>query len=199
MADAVLSCMHMVDLDSLAPERIRPIRRVEYERMVELGLFEDERVELLAGVLVEMSPQGLPHAHAVRRLNEILVLALHGRAAVGPQLPFALSEDSEPEPDLVVSPAGDYLDGHPSQALLIVEIAESSLRKDRRIKGALYAAAGVPDYWLVNLVEGVFEVHRGPSEAGYRSIERVGRGEGIALLSFPDVSIEVDAVLPPLR
>ncbi len=186
----------MVDFGTLAREGIRPIRRVEYDKMVELGLFEDERIELLAGVLVPMSPAGPAHAHAVGRLNELFVVALHGRAVMRPQLPIALSDDSEPEPDLVVSPTGDYWREHPSQAYLVIEVADSSLRKDRRIKGALYAAAGVPEYWLVNLVDKVFEVHRDPAPAGYDSIVRVGRGEAVAPLRFPDLFVAVDDVIP---
>lgn len=192
----MLSSEAMVDFGTLAREGIRPIRRVEYDKMVELGLFEDERIELLAGVLVQMSPSGPAHAHAVGRLNELFVVALHGRALMRPQLPIALSDDSEPEPDLVVSPAGEYWREHPSQAYLVIEVADSSLRKDRRIKGALYAAAGIPEYWLVNLVDKVFEVHRDPGPAGYASIVLVGRGETIAPLQFPDLLVAIDDVIP---
>jgi Uma2 family endonuclease len=195
--DAMLSSTDMVDLGNLAPERIRPLRRVEYDRMVELGLFEDERIELLAGVLVEMSPQSKAHVYAIVRLNELFVLGLRGRAVVGPQVPFALSDESEPEPDLVISPQSDYLHDHPGEAHLIVEVAESSLRKDRRVKGALYSAAGVPEYWIVNLVDGVLEVHRDPGPDGYASITRAGRGGSVAPLRFPDLVIRVDDVLLP--
>ena len=186
----------MVDFGSLAQEAIRPLRRVEYEKMVELGLFEDERIELLAGVLVQMSPQGAAHAHAVRRLNELFIIALHGQALVGPQLPLALSDDSEPEADLVLSPVADYSREHPGVAYLIVEVADSSLRKDRSIKGALYAAAEIPEYWLVNLVEGVVEIYRDPRPSGYASTARAGRGEAVAPLHFPDLLIQVDDIVP---
>ncbi len=196
VVDAMLSWSTMVDFGSLAQEGIRRLRRVEYDKMVAMGLFVDEPIELLAGVLVQMSPQGVAHAHAVRRLTELFVIALQGRAVVGSQLPIALSDDSEPEPDLVVSPAGDYTREHPRQAYLVIEVADSSLRKDRRIKGALYAAAGVPEYWLVNLVEKVFEVHRDPQPAGYASIVRVGRGEAVAPLQFPDLLVAIDDVIP---
>jgi Uma2 family endonuclease len=192
----MLSSEAMVDFGTLAREGIRPLRRAEYDKRVELGLFEEERIELLAGVLVQKSPSGPAYAHAVGRLNELFVVALHGRAVVRPQLPMALSDDSEPEPDLVVSPAGEYWREHPSQAYLVIEVADSSLRKDRRIKGALYAAAGIPEYWLVNLVDKVFEVHRDPQPAGYDSIVRVGRGETIAPLRFPDLVVAIDDVIP---
>jgi len=194
--DAMLSFMPMVDLGSLAQERIRPLRRAEYDKLVALGHFEDERIELLAGVLVEMSPQGVAHSHAVRKLTELFVLGLRGRGALSPQLPLALSDDSEPEPDIVVSPPGEYTEDHPSEALLIVEVAESSLRKDRRIKGLLYSAARVPEYWIVNLVDRVVEIHRDPQPEGYATIARVGRGETVAPLRFPDLAIRVDDILP---
>ena len=190
-----LSSRTMLELDDLAPERIRPLRRVEYERMVELGLFEDERVELLAGMLVEMSPQGVPHAHAVRYLTELFILALRRRATIGSRLRFALDDESEPEPDIVISPRADYRREHPGRALLLVEVAESSLRKDRRIKARLYARAEVPEYWLVNLVDGLVEVHRDPEAGRYRTITQVGRGESLAPLAFPDIVLQVDELL----
>ncbi len=186
----------------MAEERIRPLRRVEYEKMVELGLFEDERIELLAGLLVEMSPQGVPHAYAVQQLTELLVTGLRRRAVLRPQLPIALSDDSEPDPDLVVSPAGDHANEHPAEAYssavayLVIEVADSSLGKDRRVKGALYASAGVPDYWIVNLTDRVIEVYREPRPEGYASVARAGRGETVAPLRFPDLVIRVDDIIP---
>jgi Uma2 family endonuclease len=187
----------MVDLDSLAPERIRPIRRVEYERMVEMGLFEDERVELLAGVIVEMSPQGTGHAEAVARLNRhLIVLELQGRARIRVQSSFALDESSEPEPDLTVVPAADYSHEHPKVSLLVVEVAESSVRKDRNIKGRLYAAQGIREYWILNLVEEVIEVRRDPGPTGYRTLTRYARGETVAPLDFPDLVLAVSELLP---
>ncbi len=166
--------------------------------MVELGLFEDERVELLAGVLVKMSPQRAAHSHAVQQLTERFVIGLKGRAVVRPQLPVALDDESEPEPDLAISPVSDYTREHPSQVYLVIEVAESSLRKDR-IKGALYAAAGVPEYWIVDLVAGVFEIYRDPKFDGYGSVCRAGRGGAVAPLHFPDLVIQVDHIIPPTR
>src|SRR3954468_3813768 len=112
-------------------EVIRPLRRVEYDQLVALGAFENERIELLEGALVAMSPIGPPHNSAVQKLNELLVLALHGRAAVRCQSSFAAHELSEPEPDFAVVPRADYDTDHPSQAYLIIEVAESSLATDR--------------------------------------------------------------------
>ena len=196
----MLSSRSMVDLESLAPERIRLIRRVEYERMVEMGLFEDERVELLAGVIVEMSPQGTGHAEAVGRLNRhLIVLELQGRARIRVQSSFALDESSEPEPDLAVVPAADYSREHPSVSLLVVEVAESSVRKDRNIKGRLYAAQGIREYWILNLVDETIEIRRDPGAAGYRTMTTHQRGETVAPLDFPDLVLAVDDLLPTQR
>jgi Uma2 family endonuclease len=187
----------MVDLASLSPERIRPIRRVEYDRMVDMGLFEDERVELLAGVLVEMSPQGTRHAEAVSRLmRHFMGLELQGRARIRLQLPFALDELSEPEPDLVVVPAADYSHEHPRSALLMIEVSESSVRKDRHIKGALYGAQGVREYWVVNLVDDVIEIRRDPGADGYATLATYSRGDAVAPADFPDLVLAVDDLLP---
>src|SRR6478609_3237817 len=112
---------------SAPAEVIRPLRRAEYDQLIALGAFEDEKIELLDGEMVAMSPIGTAHGSAVQKLNELLVVALHGRAVVRCQSPFAASELSEPEPDFTVVSPGDYLDDHPGQAHLIIEVAESSL------------------------------------------------------------------------
>src|ERR1700674_406937 len=112
-------------------DKIRPLRRGEYDCLVRAGSFEGERLELLYGRLVTMSPQGERHAFSITRLTEILVRGLAGRAQVRVQLPFAASDISEPEPDLAVVVPGDYLDGHPRRALLVIEVAQASLEEDR--------------------------------------------------------------------
>jgi Uma2 family endonuclease len=172
-------------------EVIRPLRRVEYDQLIALGAFEDEKIELLDGEMVAMSPIGNRHRSAVQKLTELLILALHGRALVHCQSPFAASELSEPEPDLMVAPLGDYLDDHPSQAHLIVEVAESSLAKDRGRKLRLYATCKVPEYWVVNLVERCVEVYRGVDAATYAQMERYEPGQSIQLLAFSEVRIAV--------
>lgn len=186
----------MLDMDQLAPETLRPISRAEYDRLVELGMFEDERVELLRGMLVQMSPQGTPHAEAIQRLTMVLVVAVQGRALARVQLPFAASEDSEPEPDFAIVPLGSYRDAHPTEALLVVEVAASSLEKDRHIKGALYAAAGVPEYWIVNLVDDCIDVHTEPERGAYGAVTRRTRGEQITLVALPEVTVAVADLLP---
>lgn len=193
----MLSSESMVDLRSLAPERIRAIRRVEFDQMVEAGMFADERVELLGGVIVEMTAPGTRHSEAIRRLMlAFVVLEQSGRARLSVQLPFALEEYSEPLPDLAVHPVADYSHQHPTTSLLVIEVADSSLRKDRRIKASLYAAQGVREYWIVNLVDDVIEVHRDPRGDAYATLATHGRGETVAPLEFPDLVVAVDDLLP---
>ncbi|MGH7298433.1 MAG: Uma2 family endonuclease [Polyangiaceae bacterium] len=179
------------------PDRVRPLRRAEYDRLVSLGAFAGEKLELLGGRLVTMSPHGEPHAFSITRLTKRLVHGLGDRADVRVQLPLALSDVSEPEPDLAVVAPGDYLDEHPLHALLVIEVASTSLDEDRRVKGALYAAAGIVEYWIVNLVGGVVEVHREPSGAAYASVEACPRGAVLRVPGFEDVLVRVDEILPP--
>jgi Uma2 family endonuclease len=184
----------MLDPGLLAPEEIRPLARAEYDRLVDLGFFEDERVELLRGALVRMSPQGAPHANAPARLMARLILALGDRAHVRAHSPLALDDWSEPEPDIAVVAPGDYSRAHPTTALLVVEAADSSLRKDRRIKAELYAERDIPEYWIINLVEGVVEVHTLPVGGRYTNVTTRGVGERLCVSAFPDVSVEVSAL-----
>lgn len=181
----------MFDPALLAPEGIRPLSRAEYDRLVDLGFFEDERVELLRGVLVRMSPQGAAHANAPAKLMKRLILALGERGVVRAHSPLSLGDWSEPEPDIAVVPSGDYSESHPTTALLVVEAADSSLRKDRRIKAELYAEHEIPEYWIVNLVEGVVEVHTMPASGRYTSVATHRAGEPLCLAAFPDVCVDV--------
>jgi Uma2 family endonuclease len=195
---ALLQSAVVVDPKELEPERIRPLQRAEYDRMVELGFFgDDERVELLRGALVAMSPQGPVHAYVIERLNKLLIEAVGDRARVRPQAPFAASDLSEPEPDLAVYPPGHDVRTHPREALLVVEIADSSLRKDRGIKSEIYAEAAVPEYWIVDLVHEVVEVRTDPSNGRYARLDVRRRGERVALASLPDVVLAVAEFLPP--
>lgn len=179
----------------VASERVRPLRRLEYERMVDEGFFEDERIELLDGVIIEMTPQGTSHAGTVQRLTDRLAALLGARASLRVQLPFAASETSEPEPDLAVVAPGDYDLAHPAQALLLIEVAESSLNKDRHVKAGIYAAACVPEYWLVDLAKGVIEVRTQPTGDGYAQLHSVRQGDRIRLCALPEVEIAVSDII----
>ena len=145
----------------------RRLRRVEYDKLVELGMFHGERIELLDGLLVVREPQHTPHTTGVRLVQTTLERGFGTGWEVRSQMPFALDEDSEPEPDVVVVPGSprDYLAAHPSRCALLVEVADSSLLFDRRKKASLYARAQIADYWIVNLKERVVEVYRQPRRA----------------------------------
>jgi Uma2 family endonuclease len=186
----------MLTVEEIAPERPRPLARAEYDRLVAMGAFENERIELLSGVLVEMRPQNPAHAYPIQQLVEVLVRALKGRAKVRGQLPLALADDSEPEPDIAVVPLGDYSKQHPQTASLVVEVADSSLNKDRGVKRRLYASAGIPEYWLINLIEGVVERRTKPGNASYGQEERLERNARVVLVSFPDIEIALADLLP---
>jgi Uma2 family endonuclease len=186
----------MIDAALWASERIRPLKRSEYDRLVQLGCFEDEKIELLNGMLVAMSPQGSGHSQAIQRLTELFVRGVGDRAAVRCQLPLGASDDSEPEPDIAVVPRRDYFDDHPTTAHLIVEVANSSLQKDRLLKGALYARAGIPEYWIVNVPDRLVEVYRSPRDGEYRSVTSHGRAELIHPMAFADLEIAVADLFP---
>jgi Uma2 family endonuclease len=181
-------------LADLAPERVRPLKRVEFERLVSEGAFDDERIELLGGVIVEMSPQVARHEAAIEALTRVLTIALGNRARVRSQLSFAASADSLPEPDVAVVPQADGR-ARPSSAHLVVEVSDSSLRKDRRLKASIYAAAGVPEYWIVNLIDNLVEVYTEPSGTGYSRVAKSHAGDRISLGAFPDVEISVGDIL----
>lgn len=187
--------MHVPDAPRFA--RQRPLRRAEYDKLVELGAFRDERIELLYGRLVEMSPQGRDHAYALKRIYDLLMIALQGAATVRAQLPFIAVDESEPEPDVAVVPCGDYLDAHPDTASLLIEVADSSLAYDRFTKGPLYATSAVPAYWIVNLVDMVVEAYGDPRDGTYTSVTRHRRGDSIAVPSYEDMLVRVSDVLPP--
>lgn len=186
---------HIEDL--LATERLRPLRRVEYERLGQEGFFDDdnERVELLEGVIVQMSPRGTRHDGTLERLVRLFVLALADRAAIRPQLAYAASEISEPEPDLAVVPPGDHDREHPSTAFLLIEVADSSLSKDRRIKTRIYADAAVPEYWVIDVNGGTIEARTQPTSDAYGHVRVARAGDTIRLQAFPDVEIAVSDVL----
>ena len=192
--DGMYATLQTMEL-CLPLDGIRPLRRVEYDKMVELGMFEDERIELLRGVLVPMSPIGPPHSATIDRLTRMLVLALDGRGTVRVQNPFAALDDSEPEPDLSVVPFGDYDEGHPERAELLIEVAESSLSRDRGVKLRIYAENGVPEYWVVNLVDRTIEVHTEPAPGGYGRMQSYVAGQSIRLTRFEDIQILVADVI----
>ena len=180
----------------------------DYDQIISLGLLEGKHVELVQGEILVMSPMGEPHALTIMQLNEILIPYFNSRTGyrLRIQMPLALpSLTSEPEPDLAVVPldAPTSMAGRPTSAALVIEVAESSLHYDRDRKGPLYAAAGIRDYWLVNLPERRLEVYRRPipdpqsfSAWRYQACQVLQASEQVAPLAAPDIVVPLTAVFP---
>ena len=183
---------------------VEPARRRftvdEYHRMGEVGILSrDDRVELVDGEIVEMTPIGPRHAFRVATLTQRLVQLLGDRAVVWVQMPVRLGLRHEPEPDLVLlrPPLGRYakqLPG-PEDVLLLIEISGSSIAYDRGVKLRMYAQAGIPEVWIIDLEGDAMEVYRRPTSAGYLDSQRVTRGGRVAPDAFPDVPLPIDDVL----
>src|SRR5512144_3282653 len=180
---------------SIEPELIRPLKRSEYDRMIELGVFEDERVELIRGVLIRMSPRRAPHASTVQQLNDLLSARLQKRFTLRIQSPLALSDDTEPEPDVAVVPLGRYSTEHPRTALLIIEVSDTTLQKDRA-KAAVYASAGIGEYWIVNLGARTVELYSSPDGDRYAETRTLRAGDTLRPAALVDVAVAVAEILP---
>jgi Uma2 family endonuclease len=180
--------------------------RRAYGRLIDDGILgEDDPIELLDGLLVVKEPQHTPHTTAIDLVAAVLRTAFGPGWLVRAQAPMAADRWSEPEPDVYVVPGAprDYLPEHPTRPALVVEVAQSSLRLDRTRKAAIYARAGVEDYWILNLVDRVLEVHREPVRLdtprgrwGYRSIETLAPDASVTPLAAPTARISVADLLP---
>jgi Uma2 family endonuclease len=190
----------------MATALVRRWTRQEYDRMVAAGVFPPgERAELIDGEILAMTPQGSAHATAIRLTEDILRMTFGAGYDVRIQLPLALDPSSEPEPDVTVvrgSPR-DYRDAHPASALLVVEVADTTLLYDREQKGSLYARAGVAEYWIVNLLDRSLEVYRDPAPLPqarygweYRMKERYRAGDHISPLAASQARVAVADLLP---
>lgn len=173
----------------------------DYEKMVEYGIFdEDEKIELWDGILVKMSPKGIKHANAVRRIDKIIKKKLGENIIISAQDPIRLDDFTEPEPDiaLIKPPLERYDLRHPlaKDVHLLVEIAESSIVKDRR-KASNYGKNGIPQYLILNLNTNEIEDYREPSSDGYRFKRTYTENESFNLVAFPEVEIKVSDLLPP--
>lgn len=174
----------------------RRLRRQEYDQLVSLGSFDGEKIELIRGALSQMSPTRPPHSFVLEELIDQFAAGLRRRARVRVQCPFLAADDSEPEPDFAIVPRGDHYSEHPDSALLIVEVADSSLRYDRDTKGPLYAESRVDEYWIVAIERGCIQVYRDPSDGSWNTSFTVGREGTISPLAFPDLVINVAELLP---
>ena len=186
--------------------QVRRWTRQEYERMAAQGVFAPgERVELIEGEIVRMTPQASPHATAVGLTQDVVIRIFPQGFIVRVQLPLALESHSMPEPDIAVilGSRRDYRHTHPTTAVLVVEVADTTLPFDRIEKASLYAAAGIQDYWVLNLVDRVLEVYRDPGPQpgtpfghGYRTIRRLGPDDRVAPLAAPAAHLTVGDLLP---
>ncbi|HEY4005686.1 MAG TPA: Uma2 family endonuclease [Pseudonocardia sp.] len=172
----------------------------EYERMGEVGILDPQaRVELLEGKIVYMSPIGARHAGVVNRLNRLLVTRLHESAMVIVRNPLRLLPRSEPQPDVMVARyrRDCYESAHPTaeDVLLVIEVAESSLRTDRAMKLPIYANQGVVEVWLVDLVADVVHVHTDPGTNSYRAVRAVRPGEQLTPTMVPDLTLTTADIL----
>jgi Uma2 family endonuclease len=179
---------------------VEPPRRLftieEYHRMAEVGIFHaGERVELIEGEVVQMSPIGPRHAGCVINANRLFITRLGDRAVVSPQNPVVIQPRSEPQPDLLLlrPRAVSYSHEHPTpeDVLLAVEVADTTARFDRLVKARLYARAGIAEFWLLLTMDGTVEVYRAPGSDGYTSVTRHGPGQTVSPLAFPDVDFTV--------
>jgi len=174
--------------------------RSEYDQLVEGGFFQPgERLELVNGTILQMTPQGSRHATAIRLVEESLRLAYGKGFDVRIQLPLALSPDSEPEPDVtvVVGNPRDFCDAHPQTAVLIVEVSDTTVHYDQTQKSQIYAQAGIPEYWILNLPERHLEVYRLPLGNSYQERDVLTQRETVAAVAQTrTTSIAIVDLLP---
>jgi Uma2 family endonuclease len=173
----------------------------DYHRMGETGILSpDDRVELIYGEILAMSPIGAPHGAGTDRANRALVSIIGDRAIVRVQGAVELNDYNEPQPDFVLLRPKDnfYYDKQPGpkDIFLIVEIADSSLNYDRKIKAKLYAETGVPEYWLGDIKNGILFAYSDSDGNSYRTIRQFHRGDSIAPQLLPDCAVQVDVFLP---
>lgn len=183
-----------------ATDAILPIHQFtveDYYRMGELGLFEGKRVELIHGKVIDMSPINPKHASAVKVLNNWLRIVLGKDYMLGVQDPIHIDDHSEPEPDISVLKYREdyYVEAHPTpeDVFLLIEVADSSLDKDQKVKLPLYAQAGIPEVWIVNLNERRLVQYLGPTKQGYEQNHIFKRGDTLEHSWIG--AIEIDAIL----
>lgn len=172
----------------------------QYHQMSEAGILsENDKVELINGEIIEMSPIGRRHTACVNRLNSVFSELLGKKVIVAVQNPILLNNLSEPEPDIaLLKPRTDFYEsGHPQpqDIFLLIEVADSSIEYDRDVKIPLYASSGITQVWLVDIYQQVIIVYRYPSENGYRDIQTLSRGEKLSISAFPENNLFVDDIL----
>jgi Uma2 family endonuclease len=186
---------------SATPPRPWRLTRARYHQLGELGVFEGRRVQLLYGTVFDMSPMGTPHSMAIRVLTRALTSATLDQALdVMVQLPLAAADDSEPEPDFAILPTlTQELEDHPATALLVIEVADSSLKLDLGPKATLYAACRIPEYWVIDLQGGTTVVHRRPARSGYSTVRRIPWSRELRSSAVPAVKLTLASLLRRAR
>ncbi len=175
----------------------------EYHRMIEVGILTpDDKVELLEGRIIEVSPQSPPHAGTTQRIDRYLQNLLRGQAEIRVQLPITLPT-SEPEPDIAVVriDPGEYANHHPSpsEILLLIEVSYSTLEFDREEKALAYAKANIADYWILDIVEHQAYIYRSPSQSGYQSKIILNTDATVIPLALPNIDIPLSELFLPDR
>jgi Uma2 family endonuclease len=183
---------------------LRLLTTSEYEQMIAAGIFsEDDHVELLEGVIVEMSPKGMKHAASTDRAARYFIRLLGERVIVRNQNPIRLNGYSEPEPDLVLAKLEKFeysnRHPHPEDIYLVLEVSDTTLAYDRHPKGLSYAKAGIVQYLILNVNEMEIEDYREPSLDGYRRKQTYKGGQAFNLVAFPEVTVKVGDLLPPVQ
>ncbi len=181
---------------------LRLLSVYDYHRMVEASvLAPDERVELIAGQLYKMAAKGTAHSAAVTRIERVLKARLGNRVLLRFQDPIQLDDYSEPEPDVAVVKVNplDYEDHHPtkSEVYWLIEVADSTLKRDRELKAPVYAQSGIEDYWILDVNQRRLYVFRAPTAAGYASEVVLAEFDVISPLAFADCQITVGELLRP--
>ncbi len=185
----------------MSVERVRrAFNTADYYRMAEAGILsDDDRVELIEGEVIQMSPIGSRHAGCVTRLNSFISGRMGSSVIVSVQNPVHLDEYSEPQPDVsVLKPREDfYSNSHPTpdDVLIIVEVADSSVVYDRAVKVPLYARAGIAEFWLVDLVRNVVEIHSAPEQGSYSEMREFRRGERLSSGQMPGLVLSVEEIV----
>ena len=192
-------------MTTIVEPRVHLWTQTEYYAMAELGLFNELQVELIEGEIIDMSPMTSMHAMLIHIIQSVLHRAVGDHYLVATQSPLDLGDVSEPQPDIAVyeGSAHDYLYKKPTHALLVIEVADTSLQYDRGKKASLYAKAGIEDYWIINVKERTVEVYRTPTTNdtqvygfGYKLTKRLTSRDTISPLMAPDVILTVADFLP---
>lgn len=172
----------------------------QYHQMAAMGILtERDRVELIEGEIVQMSPVGPRHAICVDRLNKCFSRNLPLEAVVRVQSPIHLRDDSEPQPDLTIflEKSGSFLSEHPrpEEILAAIEVSDTTIEYDRQTKAPLYAREGIQELWIVNCNELAIAVYRSPSPTGYQDVQSLRKEQSLAFQAFPDTLFTIEQLL----